>query len=179
MYKVLEVEKGRVLLDCGFNVWRRDIAAKQMNVEAGSWVSSFKEKGAYRLQTSDVKKGERYTYAARLEKVVDGDTVWVRVDCGFNIIVRQKLRLRGIDTPEITTRQGKLAKQLVARALKDCNPIVIKTHGTDKYARYLADIFYLPGQPDANVVAAQGVFLNQRLLDEELLTSPGAGFRCL
>ncbi|MCK5215923.1 MAG: thermonuclease family protein [Candidatus Omnitrophica bacterium] len=72
------------------------------------------------------------------------------------------------DFAEINTSKGKQAKQFVTRALKGCHPLVIKTHGTDKYARYLVDIFYLPNQPDANVVAAQGVFLNQQLLDEGL-----------
>ncbi|MCK5215927.1 MAG: thermonuclease family protein [Candidatus Omnitrophica bacterium] len=167
-YKVLAIENEGVLLDCGFNVWRRLVSAKQAGVKVGDWVAAREVNGAARLSPSALKPAQRYTYAARLEKVVDGDTVWARIDCGFNIIVRQKLRLRGIDTPEINTSKGKLAKQFITRALKGCHPLVIKTHGTDKYARYLVDIFYLPNQPDANVVAAQGVFLNQQLLDEGL-----------
>ena len=42
---------------------------------------------------------------------------------------------------------------------------VIKTYGTDKYKRYVTDVFYLPGTDDMHTVAARGRFLNQELLD--------------
>ncbi|MHC1610385.1 MAG: thermonuclease family protein [Candidatus Methanospirareceae archaeon] len=42
-----------------------------------------------------------YIYKAKLERVVDGDTVDLIVDVGFYISVHQRFRLKGIDTPEI------------------------------------------------------------------------------
>ena len=42
---------------------------------------------------------------------------------------------------------------------------MIKTHGTDKYARYVTDVFYLPDEANSARVAREGNFLNQELLD--------------
>ncbi len=56
------------------------------------------------------------------------------------------------------------------RKLNACEYVVIRSHRTDKYARYLADVFYMPGEGDAHVVAKEGVCLNQELLDKRLAT---------
>ena len=107
----------------------------------------------------------------------------VNIDLGFGNWMRQKLRLRGIDAPEISTQKGQKAKQFVEAVLKDIPFVIIKTHGSDKYDRYLVDIFYPPlelrrtGSPlkfrrtglqdelNPQVVLEQGIFLNQQLLD--------------
>ena len=46
--------------------------------------------------------------------------------------------------------------------------IVIQTYKTDKYAHYLADVFYLPGCHKYEKITGQGHFLNQELLDKGL-----------
>ena len=66
---------------------------------------------------------------------------------GFSIVIEQRLRLRGLDAPELGTGQGKSplpplqkgvdAKRFVESRLKDCKFLIIKTHGSDKYDRYL------------------------------------------
>jgi len=38
-----------------------------------------------------------------LEKVVDGDTIDVNIDLGFDVCTKQRVRLLGIDTPESRT----------------------------------------------------------------------------
>ena len=46
-----------------------------------------------------------YVYkVSSLEKVVDGDTIDVTLDLGFDVCTRQRVRLLGIDTPESRTR---------------------------------------------------------------------------
>ena len=45
-----------------------------------------------------------YEYFAELRRVVDGDTVDVTIDCGFNMHVKERVRLKGINTPECRTR---------------------------------------------------------------------------
>ena len=45
-----------------------------------------------------------YEYKAKIIKVVDGDTVDVEIRLGFKISLQERLRLFGIDTPEIRTR---------------------------------------------------------------------------
>ena len=45
---------------------------------------------------------------------------------------------------------------------------MIQTHKYDKYTRYLADVFYLPGSTNPKVIIKQGIHLNQQLLDKGL-----------
>ena len=42
-----------------------------------------------------------YRYRAKLDRVVDGDTMDVVIDLGFYVELRERVRLAGIDTPEI------------------------------------------------------------------------------
>ena len=46
-----------------------------------------------------------YTYSCKILRVVDGDTVDVDIDLGFGVwMVKQRIRLYGVDTPESRTR---------------------------------------------------------------------------
>lgn len=94
-------------------------------------------------EDKEASAGDIYTYAAEVEKVVDGDTIWVWVNLGFDFSVRQKLRFRGINAPEMDTEAGKRAKKFVEEALKpfEESGIEITTTKPDKYDRYLADIW--------------------------------------
>ncbi|MDD5355204.1 MAG: DUF1016 N-terminal domain-containing protein [Candidatus Omnitrophica bacterium] len=154
-----------VVVDVGFYI-NTEVALKGIaRPKQGQIVESNKTALSYTFKTSDAKNKELYTYKAQVERVVDGDTIWTNIDCGFGIWIRQKLRLRGIDTAEIDTAKGKQAKQFVEAALSKVSFVVIKTHGSDKYDRYLADIFYLAGEEEPQAVLGQGAFLNQELLD--------------
>jgi endonuclease YncB( thermonuclease family) len=66
----------------------------------------------------------------------------VEIDLGSGLMTRQKLRLRGIDTPELNTKAGQRAKQFVQSQLKAGGQITIKSSKSDKYDRYLADVVY-------------------------------------
>jgi micrococcal nuclease len=90
----------------------------------------------------------QYIYQATLERVVDGDTVDIVIDLGFSVFRRERIRLYGIDAPEINTEAGKLAKAFVEGWFRD-NPkffietIVVDGKGVskrDKYGRYLGVI---------------------------------------
>jgi len=52
-----------------------------------------------------------YGYRATLLRIIDGDTIWATIDFGFGVRVDHKLRLRGIDTPEIDTVEGRIASE--------------------------------------------------------------------
>ncbi|MDD5218578.1 MAG: thermonuclease family protein [Candidatus Omnitrophica bacterium] len=96
-----------------------------------------------------------YTYPAEVLEIIDGDTVWVRIDLGFRCVTFQKLRLRGIDAPELGTQAGKEAKRALEAMLRQ-GPVMMTTSKSekDKYDRYLADIY------------AGDVYVNQKLVDE-------------
>jgi micrococcal nuclease len=92
-----------------------------------------------------------YEYSVKkLHKVVDGDTIDVDIDLGFNISYYQRVRLAGIDTPESRTTDksekvlGLEVKKRLDEILKSASKIVIRTEkpdSTEKYGRILGWIF--------------------------------------
>lgn len=92
-----------------------------------------------------------YYYKAIVVSVYDGDTITVDIDLGFDMWMKnKKLRLFGIDTPEIRGEErpeGLIAKQFVLDRIPVGSKIQVKTEkdGTGKYGRYLATIYYSDG----------------------------------
>ena len=103
-----------------------------------------------------------------MERVVDGDTLLVWVDCGFGMWTRRRLRLRGIDADELSRAAGQRARDFVREQMAAVPFVVITTSRVDKYGRYLADVFYEAGASDPELVARKGRFLNQELLRKKL-----------
>lgn len=85
---------------------------------------------------------------------------FIEVDLGFGTTVEQYLRLRGIDSPEIDTKEGKEAQAFVRRELKDVPFILLQSSRSDPWGRYLADVFY--------TVKGEERFLNNLLLKKGL-----------
>jgi endonuclease YncB( thermonuclease family) len=113
---------------------------------------------------SALKKSD-YTYVAKLERVVDGDTIHVKLDLGFGVKHHEILRLAKIDAAPADTKEGKKATEGLKKILKDVKFLIVKTNKTDTYGRYIADVFFDSRQSDPNKVAAEGQYLNQTLLD--------------
>ena len=90
----------------------------------------------------------QYIYQATLERVVDGDTVDIVIDLGFSTFRKERIRLYGIDAPEINTEAGKLAKGFVEEWFWDNPKFLVETivaegknvSKRDKYGRYLGTI---------------------------------------
>ncbi|MFC1594233.1 DUF1016 N-terminal domain-containing protein [Candidatus Omnitrophota bacterium] len=161
-------DKIHLLVDCGFNILTNVVLKGVPGAKGGDSIESFQTDYGYHFRQSDANRKQLYTFVARVERIVDADTLWVNIDCGFDIWTRQKLRLRDIDAPELSTERGKKGKEFVQAALKDVEFVIVKTYKPDKYDRYLADVFYLIGETDPQKVAAEGAFLNQELLDQGL-----------
>ena len=115
--------------------------------------------------TPDISESH-YTYKAFLLDVVDGDTLTLYIPLGLGQSTIQKLRLRGIDAPELGTREGQAAKDYLETRLTNCPFMVVKTYWRDKFARYLVDVFYDSQEPDVYRLANNGTFLNQELIDK-------------
>jgi len=91
-------------------------------------------------------EGKRYWYRAVLVRVVDGDTIDVLVDLGFDVQTSQRLRLLGIDAPETRGKskvEGKASTRALKALLEEQPYLIIKSRKRGKYGRYLADI-YIP-----------------------------------
>jgi micrococcal nuclease len=83
-------------------------------------------------------------------KVVDGDTIDVIIDLGFDVSFTSRVRLAGIDTPESRTTDarekilGLEVKEYLKKALDGATDIVIRTEKADsseKYGRILGWLF--------------------------------------
>lgn len=95
-----------------------------------------------------------YRYSATVLRVVDGDTVDLRVDCGFRVWLEDRFRLYGINAPELNTMAGQAARQWLMAKLPVGASIIAETFKPkDKYGRWLG-ILYL-----------DGLNLNQALVD--------------
>jgi micrococcal nuclease len=89
-------------------------------------------------------------YVKKVTKVVDGDTIDVDIDLGFNISFSSRVRLAGIDTPESRTTDkmekalGLESKEYLKKAIDASKTVVIKTEKMDsseKYGRILGWLF--------------------------------------
>ena len=172
-YKLAEavtpLAKGNVFVDCGFRSWYPAKCALR-SLPKGAIVETVLSGNSFEVIKSARGEKDLYTYKAYLTRLVDADTPWAEIDLGLGGVTLQKMRLRGIDAPEINTAAGRKAKRFVEKLLKPCPFIIVKTYKdqSDKYDRYLVDVYFLAGESDPAVVAAKGEYLNQRLLDEGL-----------
>jgi micrococcal nuclease len=103
-------------------------------------------------------------YVKKVENVVDGDTIDVLIDLGFDIIFASRVRLAGIDTPESRTKDlaekalGLEAKEYLKKHLKDAKSVIIKTEKMDsseKYGRILGWVYV-----DGNTISLNDMMIN-------------------
>jgi endonuclease YncB( thermonuclease family) len=134
------------------------------------------------IKNLSVKDGRLYVYAALVLKIVDGDTFDLEFDVGFKSRQEHRVRLRGINCPEMSTPAGVQARDFVVNELNQCliklpsttddlpaRPlVVVRSFKQGMYGRYIVDIYYLPGETDREVIAKKGKLLNQVLLDKGL-----------
>jgi len=105
-------------------------------------------------------KHKPYCYKAKCVSVYDGDTVTLDISLGFGVTMREKIRLLGINTPEVRGKEkldGLISRDRL-RELINGKDIIIATHKDKggKYGRLLATIYL------------DGVDINQQLIDEGL-----------
>ena len=112
---------------------------------------------------------DKYIYRAKLERVVDGDTIDALIDVGFDIWIKKRIRYKGIDTWESRTKdldEKKLGiaakernKELLEAVSSKPGIFRLKSHGVGKYGRVLGEIF---------VKDTEGIEynINQTLIDE-------------
>ena len=164
------------LLDLGFHQrWRVDLYGIP-HPHDGMIVCSRKHNGSpcgYAFRELPVSSRKPYAYVAEVDRIIDGDSLHVNIHCGLGHERLETLRLRAIDTRELNTTAGQRARQFVTDELDGLDFVVITTTRRDKYRRYLADLFYLRGESDPEVVLSKGTYLNRRLLEQRLAVRYG------
>jgi len=106
-----------------------------------------------------------YEYSCTVDRVVDGDTIDVVLDLGFDIMFKSRVRLYGIDTPESRTRnkdekvRGKMAGAFLKDAVDNGTQVVIQTKLKDSKGKF--------GRVLGNVVV-DGININQSMINDYL-----------
>jgi micrococcal nuclease len=86
----------------------------------------------------------KFYYGCELLRVIDGDTIDVRADLGFDVSLKLRLRFAGINTPESRTRNleekalGLAAKARLKEVLESADSIEFESFGKGKFGRVLA-----------------------------------------
>jgi endonuclease YncB( thermonuclease family) len=112
-----------------------------------------------------------YLYTVEPLRVIDGDTIDVQVDLGFEVLRRYRLRLAAVDTAEKKTPEGAEAARYVVERLAASTMVVVQTVRVDLHGRYVAHVFYSTQQSDSLSKAelyASGHYLNQELVQRGL-----------
>jgi len=106
-----------------------------------------------------------YEYSCKVDRVVDGDTIDVVLNLGFDIMFKSRVRLYGIDTPESRTRdldekaRGKMASAFLKEAVENGSKVVIETKLKDSRGKY--------GRVLGNVVV-DGLNINEAMIEKFL-----------
>ena len=173
LYSLVKVEKvKKTCIDCGFGIFRAvDEVQFQGLKNHGQIVETVKKNKNYALKKSTVTPRKLNAYKAYVRRVVDGDTLHVVLDLGFEIYREEKIRLRGINAPEIASAQGKKSLSALKHILKNAPFVILKSTATDVYGRYVGDVFLADSKTESNPqeVADKGIYLNQLLLDKKLV----------
>lgn len=97
----------------------------------------------YRRERDQLLLTQR-AYDCAVERVIDGDTIDVMVDLGFSTFVSQRIRVFGVNCPELGTAEGRMIRQLVmvwlgADGITKPKMTLLSYSKLDKYGRRLAD----------------------------------------
>jgi len=86
-----------------------------------------------------------YEYKAKITRVVDGDTFDFVIDLGFGITYKDRLRLYGVDTPEVRgleKPEGLAVKEQVKKLIEDKEVTLFSHKWKGKYGRYIASVSF-------------------------------------
>ena len=171
-YRVKEASGTWLLLDLGMGAEHGLVLKENAPCEPGDVVKTRVNGELHEVEPGD--DADLHTFRAEVTRVVDGDTFWAKVDYGFRFRQPWKVRLRGVDAPELPTEEGERAKAWVAARLSGLPFVVITTTKVGMYGRYIADVFY-PSSPrlrrtgggeKVENVAQRGRYLNGEMVEE-------------
>jgi hypothetical protein len=131
----------RVVVDFGFKNREELNHFTNQEWEPGTIIEMVHKPTTRFEKRPDATKRDLYTYRAEVFRAVDGDTVLVNLELAGRW-QEEKLRLRGIDAPELKTEAGRRAKAFVEKTLKNVTAITVTTSRTEeKWGRYVSDVF--------------------------------------
>ena len=89
-----------------------------------------------------------YTYFVKsVDRIVDGDTIDISIDLGFDLTKKERVRLAGIDTPEKRTKNekekemGYQATEFLEMHLMEATKLTVRTEKDGKFGRMLGWLY--------------------------------------
>ena len=89
-----------------------------------------------------------YTYFVKsVDRIVDGDTIDISIDLGFDLTKKERVRLAGIDTPEKRTKNekekemGYQATEFLEMHLMEATKLTVRTEKEGKFGRMLGWLY--------------------------------------
>lgn len=84
----------------------------------------------------------KWTVPAIVINVVDGDTIRLQLDLGWHVTYTARVRIAGINAPEMKTPEGIAAKQYAQSVLRSGDEVIFTSTSLDKYGRPLGHLIY-------------------------------------
>ena len=155
----IQAPQGELLLDLGFKHRLEKTLFPRAKFREGLIVTASEDSLSI-TEAANANDQSLYTYKARVEEALDGDTFKLDFHLGLGQRQSETVRLNHIDCPELDTPEGKAAKRFVQNELSTCDFITVKSIKTrkEKWGRYLVDVFFER--------KGKLVYLNQLLLDK-------------
>ena len=106
-----------------------------------------------------------YLFRVAVNQIVDGDTLDLRIDVGFEMSRNSRFRLAAIDCPELPAADARRARDFVYQRLSIAKTIVVKSERADLHGRYVTHLFYSAEALSIFDCFTQGIHLNAELLN--------------
>ncbi|WP_078126203.1 DUF1016 N-terminal domain-containing protein [Leptospira alexanderi] len=154
------------LLDLGFYCYYEIPKTQVVNkYKTGDILEIQKQGKSWNIKKTKISKSsDLYFYFGEIERIIDGDTILVKLQLGFNIITRQRIRLHNVWSAELDTDEGASSFELLKKKLPAKTKIIVRSRSKDIYGRYVGDILYLTKKTiKPEEILKDGIYLNEEL----------------
>lgn len=164
-YKIKDIskEKGTLLVDLGFYSYYELPKSRLNQYKTGDILQIEKQNGIWNLSESKLDS-ELYFYFGEIERVIDGDTILVKFELGFNVITRQRIRLHNVWSAELGSSEGEENFESLKKKLPLKTKVIVRSRSKDVYGRYVGEVLYSKKKiQHPEDIFTIGIYLNQEL----------------
>ncbi|EMK20355.1 PF06250 domain protein [Leptospira kirschneri serovar Bulgarica str. Nikolaevo] len=166
-YKIKDIskEKGTLLIDLGFYCYYELPKSRLNQYKTGDIIQIEKQNGIWSLSKSKLDS-ELYFYFGEIERVIDGDTILVKFELGFNVITRQRIRLHNVWSAELGSSEGEDNFESLKKKLPLKTKVIVRSRSKDVYGRFVGEVLYSKKKiQHPEDIFTIGIYLNQELAE--------------
>ncbi|TQE66863.1 DUF1016 N-terminal domain-containing protein [Leptospira noguchii] len=166
-YKIKDIskDKGTLLIDLGFYCYYELSSLHLNQYKIGDIIQIEKQNGIWNLSDSKLDS-ELYFYFGEIERVIDGDTILVKFELGFNVITRQRIRLHNVWSAELGSSEGEDNFESLKKRLPLKTKVIVRSRSKDVYGRFVGEVLYSKKKiQHPEDIFRIGIYLNQELAE--------------